>query len=174
MTPEIVQGLEDTLSQEARDHKVNVYVLTVPSLPKNALSPFAKEVAAAWIKGRFGAVIVFDDGTGKVAIETSDVVSGRFYEFELTALLKSSMTFSKRPRHSRDGLQHTTKSVQSALHELKMRANREDRSSFLMRLGLSFVGLIALALGAFEYFRRRPSPRADGSATASGVPPTSV
>ena len=170
LTPEILQRLDDTLSQEAREHRVDVYLLTVPSLQKGALDPFTKQVGEAWTKGLFGATIVFDDETGHVAIEASDKLVSRFYEFELSALLRDSMSSKKRPRLSREGLEHTTNSVRTAVHELKMRANKEDHNSFLTQVGLAIVGIVAALVGTFEYFRRRPAGRVTSVATTSETP----
>ena len=158
LTPEILQRLDGILFQEAREHDVNIYLLTIASVQKNGLAPFTKQVASHWTKGLFGATIVFDDGTGHVAIEPSEMVTKRFYEFELSLLLQDSMSATKRPRLSREGLEYTTKGVKAALHELKMRANQEDRNSLLTRVGLTTVGFVALIVGAFEYFKRRPAP----------------
>ena len=167
LPPETQQRLDEMLAQEARENGVNVYLLTVPSIPKNSINPFTKRLAEAWTKDLFGAVIVFDDGTGRVCIEASEKVRSRFYEFELSALLLESMSPTKRPRLSRDGLEHTTTSVKAAIHELKMRANREDRNSLLTRVVLAVVGIVALLVGAFEYFRRRPAAVATSGETAS-------
>ena len=173
LTPEILQRLDDALSQEAREHGVHIYLLTVASVQKNALQPFTKQVADTWTKGLFGATIVFDDGTGHVAIEQSDAVTKRFYEFELSQLLRDTMSSAKRPRLSREGLEHTTKGVKAALHELKMRADHEDRNSLLTRVALSIAGVVALLVGAFEYFRRRPATAISGE-TGSSTPSPGV
>ena len=167
LTSEILQNLDDTLSQEAREHGVNIYLLTVPSLPKNALDPFTKKVAEAWTEGLFGAILVFDDETGRVAIQQSEKATKRFYEFELSRLLRDTMSSAKRPRLSREGLAHTTVGVKAALHELKMRANHEDRNSLWMRVGLALVGFLAILVGALEYFRRRPVASATSGETKS-------
>ena len=167
ITPETQQRLDDALAQEARDQGVDIYLLIVPSLQKNTLDPYTQRVAEVWMKGLFGAVIVFDDGTGRVAIQQSDVVSKRFYEFELSTLLRDAMNSAKRPRLSREGLEHTTLRTKAALHELKLRADREDRSSFFTRMGLAGVGLLAILLATFEYFRRRPVAKATSERTAS-------
>ena len=98
---------------------------------------------------------MFDDSTGVVSIEQSDMVTKRFYEFELMGLLRDNMSLKKRPRLSRQGLEHTTMSVKAALHELKMRANEEDRKSLHTRIGLAFAGFVAVLFGAFQYVRRR-------------------
>ena len=152
---EMLQTLDDALSREARDHGVNIYLLTVPSVQKNTLEPFTQRVAEEWTRGLFGATIVFDDGTGRVAIQQSDQVAKRFYEFELSVLLKDTMSTSKRPRLSREALQHTTLNLKDSVYALKMRADREDRNSLRTRMGFGILGLLALVLGGFEYFRRR-------------------
>ena len=170
LTPELLRSLEDTLSKESREHGVDIYLLTVPSFQKKALEPFTQQVAETWMKGLFGATIVFDDGTGQVAIQQSKVVTKRFYEFELTALVRDTMSTTKRPRLSREGLEHTTLSMKTALHELKSRANREDRNSFLTRMGLAAVGLLAVLMGMLEYFRRRPVAKTTDSDTVSDTP----
>ncbi len=154
LTQDMLQNLEGALSREARDHDVNIYLLIVPSVQKNALDPITKQVAEAWTKNLFGATVVFDDGTGHVAIQQSEQVSKRFYEFELSVLLKDPMSVSKRPRVSREALQHTTLNLKDALHTLKMRANREDRNSLLTQIALGVLGLLAVVLGGLEYSRR--------------------
>lgn len=161
LTPEMIASLDDTLSQEARDHGVSIYLLTVPSVQKNTLDPFTQRVSEAWTKGLFGATIVFDDGTGLVAIQQSDQVAKRFYEFELSLLLKDTMTVSKRPKLSREALQHTTLKLKDSLHTLKMRADSEERKSRLTRLALGSFGLLAAVVGGFEYFRRRQGAKSE-------------
>ena len=170
LTQETLKRLDDALSKEAHDHGVNVYLLTVPSVQKDTLNPFTQRVAEQWITGLFGATIVFDDETGRVAIQQSDLVTKRFYEFELSVLLKDTMNTSKRPRLSREGLEHTAVSVKTALHELKDRVDHEDRNSRLMRVGLGIVGLFAVLVGVFEYFRRRPAAGATSGGSASDNP----
>lgn len=169
LSAEMLRAMNDSLSADARDFGLHVYVLTVPSLPKKTLESFTQRVAAEWTKGLFGAVIVFDDGTGIVAIEKSEAVSKRFYEFEITALLKDSMRSDKRPRLSRDGLKHTTTSMSNALKELKLRADREDTESFYTKIGVAGFAIMAiLTLGTLQYFRNRPAdnfPRSVGSRT---------
>lgn len=160
LTTEMKQRLEDELSTEARDYGVDIYLLTLPSVQKDTLEPFTRKVAKTWMKGVFGAAIVFDDGTGKVAIQQSDEAAKHFYEFELSLLLKETNNAAKRPRLSRDGLEHTTKSVKAALHELKMRANRDERKSRLTMWSTAIVGGLAALIGMFGYLRR-------GSATGS-------
>ena len=169
LTQEMLLRLESVLAQEARDNGVDIYLLTVPSVEKNTLEPFTDQVMKAWMNGLFGATIVFDDGTGRVAFGQSDVVTRRFYEYELSVLLRDSMSSGKRPRLSRDGLEHTTMSVKAALHELKLRANHQDRNSLLKRAGLALIALVGLLVGALEYFRRRPTSGTTTQDTASNI-----
>ena len=89
-------------------------------------------------------------------MQPSAELTKRFYEFELSSLLKSRLTAGERPRLSRDALELSTMSLLSSLHELKMRANREDRSSRRTRIGLAVVGLLGATVGGFALFRRRP------------------
>lgn len=155
LQPESLKRLESNLGAEAQAHGVDVYLLTIPSIQKGAFDAFTRQVTEVWTKDRFGAVIVFDDGTGLVSIQQSEQVTKRFYEFELSLLLKDAMTTEKRPRLSRAGLEHTTVAVKTALHELKTRANQEERKSLITRLSLGIFGFLAVLLGAMEYFRRR-------------------
>lgn len=158
LTEEIFNRLNTTLEKESKDAGVDVLLLVVPSLQKNSLDPFTQKVSEVWTSGLFGAVVVFDDGTGRVSIQQSENVTKRFYEFELSVLLKDSMGSKKRPRPSREGLEHTTLSTMSALHELKMRAETNDRDSKKKRVILATVGIIAVLLGIFEYSRRKSRP----------------
>ena len=157
LTPEMLQSLEASLSREAKDYGVEIYLLTMPSVEKNTLEPFTQAVADEWTKGLFGATLVFDDGTGLVSIEQSAVVKKRFYEFELSRLLRDTASSAKRPKLSRAGLEHTTMAVKGALHEFKMRANREDRNALLTRVGVCVVGILAVIVGGIEYIRKRPA-----------------
>lgn len=173
LSSELLQKLDDALSQESRESGVDIYLLTVPSVQKNTLDPFTRRVSESWTKGLFGATLVFDDGTGRVAIERSDEVAKRFYEFELSQLLKETNSSAKRPKLSREGLEYTAIGVKNALHELKMRANREDRNSRLTRWAFAIVGLLAVFVGMIEYARRRPpteSERKNDEAESSDKP----
>ena len=154
---EALKNLNDTLSAAARDHGVHVFVLIVPSLPKNNLAPFTKRVTQEWTKGLFGAVLVFDDGTGVLAIEKSEEFSKRFYEFELTTLIKEGTKVGKRPRLSREGLQYTARTVADSLRDLKARADREDRNALYTRMGVALFLIVTIALLAIPYFRRPPA-----------------
>ena len=80
---EMLQRIEEILSKEVSANGVEVFLLTIPSVQKGALNAFTQKVAEAWTKDVFGAVIVFDDGTGNVAVQASEKVTNRFYEFEL-------------------------------------------------------------------------------------------
>ena len=162
LTPETLQSLEASLSREAVDYGVEIYLLTVPTVAKNTLEPFTQAVTREWTKDLFGAVLVFDDRTGLVSIEQSDVVKKRFYEFELSRLLRETASSAKRPKLSRAGLEHTTLAVKGALHELKMRANREDRNTLLTRVGLCVLGILAVMVGGIEYIRNRPASERKG------------
>ena len=171
LTPEMKQSLETALSQEARENGIYIYVLTVPSLEKNTIDPFTSQIAEAWTKGLFGAVIVFDDGTGLVSIQLSDIVGNRFYDFEISNLLRDSMNLKKRPRLSRAGLEYTAISVKNVLHELKTRADQKDHGSLWRKAGLGIVGLIGVLLGMFEYFRHRPTMQTVDEDKTSTTPP---
>jgi uncharacterized membrane protein YgcG len=163
LTPEVLKRLDDELSQEAKAHGVNIYVLIVPSVPKNGFDAFTEKMSEAWMGGLFGAMIVFDDGTGQVAIQPTNEVTKRFYDFELSMLLRDPMSTKNRPKHSREGLEHTALTLKTALHELKLRVDRDDRNSLLTKCGVTILCFLAVLWGAFEYYRRRTSREAEPS-----------
>jgi uncharacterized membrane protein YgcG len=169
LTPEVLKRLDDELSQEAKAHGVSIYVLTVPSVPKNGFDAFTEKMSEAWMGGLFGAMIVFDDGTGQVSVQPSDEVTKRFYDFELSVLLRDPMSVKNRPKRSREGLEHTTLTLKTALHELKLRADRDDRNSLLTKFGVTILCLLAVLWGAFEYYRRRTSAEAETPKNTEGL-----
>ena len=71
----MLQRIEEALSKEASVNGVEVFLLTIPSVQKGAFNAFTQQVADAWTKDVFGAVIVFDYGTGNVAVEASENVT---------------------------------------------------------------------------------------------------
>lgn len=164
---DVRKRLDEELQQESRTNGADVYVLVVPSLAKDTLAPFTKQVSDAWMKDLFGAVIVFDDATGVLSIEESEKLTKNFYEFELARLLHDSMAPSKRPRLSRAGLEHTIVAVKDAVRELKGRADKAEHNSRNTQLGLGIVALAALLIGAFAFLRRR-------SGNAGATSPTST
>lgn len=150
----MLEKINAELAEASRDCGIEIYLLIVTSLKKDTLLPFTKEVCSAWTKGTFGAAIVFDDETGRVAIERSEVVAKRYYEFELSKLLKDRMNPEKRPRLSRDGLAYTTNSLRDAICVLKRRADDEDRRAHIKQVVLLVV-LICGSLVVFYLFRRK-------------------
>ena len=78
------------------------------------------------------------------------------------------MSEKKRPRLSRDGLEHTTISLNNALNQLKQRADREDRNSLKTQVGLGVVVLLAALSGLFAYFRQRPAVTAETPGNGAG------
>lgn len=171
LSPEIRERVDKVLSDEARNFAVDVYLLTVPSLKKNTLDPFTQLVAASWTKDQFGAVVVFDDGAGLVSIEASEAVKGRFPEYELSSLLREAMSDKKLPKRSLEGLEHTTMAVTAVLHDLKARVNREARNARITQLALAILVLFGLAVGVFEYYRRRPGPGLESKPAETTVEP---
>ena len=77
-----------------------------------------------------------------------------FYEFELSVLLKDSMSTSKRPRLSRDALLHATLNLKDSLHTLKMRVQRDERNSRWTQVALVILGLAAVAWLGLESLHR--------------------
>ena len=149
--------LDAELTAVAQKDDVHVYVLVVPSVPKNGFEPFTIKVAEEWVTGIFGAVLIFDDATGALALQPSDEVTKRFYEFELSRLLDDQMSGKKRPRLSRDALEHSIHSVVKSLRELKARALQEERSSLNTRIVLGVLAVLVVGVIAFTYFRRTPT-----------------
>ena len=165
------QSLVDLLAAHSREHGVNVFVLIVPSLPKNALETYTKQVTEIWTKDLFGGVVVFDDATGQVAIEKSEQVSKRFYEFELSVLLRDTMKPEKRPRLSRDGLVYTSKSIADALVKLKVRADDEDKQSFRRKAGLSiFLIILISSLVGVQFLRNGKGKENEENAIVGDTP----
>lgn len=151
----MLDKIDAELLVASRDCGIEIYLLTVPSLKKDTLVPFTKEVCSVWTKGKFGAAIVFDDESGQVAIEQSDFVVKRFYEIELSKLLKDRMNPEKRPRLSRDGLVYATNSLRDSICVLKRRADDEDRRAHTKQVVLVAAALVLGCLVIFDLYRRK-------------------
>lgn len=169
--PEMRQRLDEAFDNEAATSGAHVFLFTVPSVPRGTFEEITRRVAESWTKGLFGAVMVFDDGSGQLAVQPSTELTKRFYEFELSSLLTEELRTGERPRLSRDALELSAKSLLASLHELKMRANHEDRSSSRTRVGLAIVGLLGLVVGGFALFRRRPVNETDTAVPETTAPP---
>jgi hypothetical protein len=134
----------------ARAHDVWVYVLTVPSLKvlpsrqRETLENLAKRYSEAWIPGKVGAVVVFDDEGGLMSAETSAEAARRFSEVAIQIGLEEALTKIQEGGPSRVKLERSATVVADVL--CKFQADyREDsgrqRTTNLIMGGIALLGL---------------------------------
>ena len=159
--PEAVQRLEAAITATARDHDLHVYVMTTPTLRSvpsrvgGKASEFLNAIRAEWLKGKVGAVIIFDDEAGLVEMGASEEARKILPPAELTEIFRDPRLQSKRRRLGAAKLEETVMVLVHGLTELRVRIQDEERSRATMKTAGVIAGIVIVAGAGFFAWKWR-------------------
>ena len=150
LTPEATAHLGATLQQAARDHGVEVYVVTFSAVEKGRLDDIGAKLTSAWTEGVVGAVLVFDDLTGKVTIGTSEETDRKFSPLVLNMRLREPLMAGRRKGLSPEKLERSAILIAEGLAMLNYEARRKARRRLIENVAM---GLLVVVVGGFAITR---------------------
>ena len=156
--PEIAQRLSSRLQECARDHDIDIYAITLPTLQvmpsrvREKLEELGSAATEKWLKDRVGAVIVFDNEAGWVTIGLSERAEREFSSVTLNMVLKDPLMITRKKRLSPDKLEATAIVLVDGLVKLKMNSLKEQRRHSVVRFAFIAVVLIAVTLGGLSFW----------------------
>ena len=159
--PEAVQRLEAALAATARSHDLHIYVMTTPTLRSTPsrvggkTSEFLNAIRAEWLKGKAGAVIIFDDEAGLVEMGASEEAWKIFPPAELTEIFRDPRLQSKRRRLGAAKLEETVMVLVQRLTELRVKNQDEERSRATMKIAGVIAGIVIVAGAGFIAWKWR-------------------
>lgn len=160
-SPEARQRLEAALTATARDHDLHVYVMTTPTLRSTPTrtggkaSEFLNAIRAEWLKGKVGAVIIFDDEAGLVEMGASEEARKILPPAELSEIFRDPRLQSKRRRLGAAKLEETVVVLVRRLTELRVKIQDEAKSQATMKSAGVIAGIVMVAGAGFFAWKWR-------------------
>ncbi len=157
---EIAQRLSIRLQECARDHDIDIYAITLPTLQvmpsrvREKLEELGSAATEKWLKDRVGAVIVFDNEAGWVTIGISERAEREFSSVSLNMVLKDPLMTTRKRRLSPDKLEAAAIVLVDGLVELKMNSLKEQRRHSVVRFAFIAVLLIATILVGLSFWNK--------------------
>lgn len=173
LTPELTATLSARLTAAARTQDVHVFLLTVPRQKPEELSKLAEDLAKTWIKDLIGAIIVFDDDTGKVTITTSDRVEHDFSSLAVNMFLQDQLLGTAHESGlSRDKLVETATEIAATFSEMKRKADHETHRQRVNNLIMGSIALLGIGLAIWSALAKPKGPAAAIPASPRENPPS--
>lgn len=161
LTPELTATLGARLTGAARDPGVHVFLLTVPRHKPEEMAKLAEGLAKTWIKDLIGAIVIFDDETGKVTIATSDRVEHDFSSLTVNMFLRDQLLATSRESGlSRDKLVETATEITAEFSKLKRKTDLEEHRQRVNNLIMGAVALLGIGLAVFSALAKPKNPAA--------------
>ena len=161
LTPELTATLSARLTATARDPGVHVFLLTVPRQKPEEITKLAEDLAKTWIKDLIGAIVIFDDDTGKVTIATSDRVEHDFSSLTVNMFLRDQLLATSRESGlSRDKLVETATEITAEFSKLKRKTDLEEHRQRVNNLIMGAVALLGIGLAVFSALAKPKNPAA--------------
>ena len=178
LLPEAAARLSARLTA-ASASDVRVYVVTVTSLHVQAskqserLQERAREYANAWLSGKAGAIVLFDDEGGLLTLELTKETDRRFTNFAVEAKVKNAMDVTHQSGLARDKLELTANVVAATLTRYQADYDKATQRQRTANLIMGGVALLGLALALYSALTK-PKAQADmsGQPTMESKPPT--
>ncbi len=126
-------------------------------MPVRSRLPFDETLNAArskWLAGKVGALILFDDEAGWIAIAVSDEAKRIFSPDSLSAILRDPRLQSQRKHLSPDKLEAAVALLIQQFTELRVKTNEAARRHTL-RVALAASAVAAVVVGAAIYGARK-------------------
>ncbi len=164
-TPEVASRLADRLGAAARDRDVHVYVMTVgtlnvmPSRAAETLDQTLKAARAKWLADQVGAVIIFDNETGRAVAAASDTALKLFPADAVNAALKDPELQSKKKHLAPEHLETTVSILLRHMTDLRAKTDEENRRRRARNwmVGGSAIVVVLLVAGLIVAKVRRKS-----------------
>lgn len=167
LLPERAAALNAYLVAGAREQKISVYVLTVPSLgvPPSQQGPqmsaLAHGYAERWMPGAVGVIILFVDTNAQVIVVGSTETDRRFPPWSRNLALADPLREIERSGElAREKLERTAITVFQIISQLQDQVRNEARRKRNISLAMGAIVLAGLAgiLSSTLWRRRRVSP----------------
>jgi hypothetical protein len=148
---EAVARLETALNS-ARQQNVYVYVVTVPSLKvasakqQEELEKLAQHYVTAWIGNRPGALLIFDDQSGLMSMETSAEARRRYSEVSIHFKLTDALRHVAESGISRDKLERAALTTADVLVDLEKQYQQERRRKMVANTIMAILALVGVFL----------------------------
>lgn len=159
--PDVEQRIVSTLQTAAHDYDVHIYVMTLPTLQvmpsrvAEKLNELLSATRTEWLKGRVGAVIIFDDEAGRAAIGDSDEARKVFSPVALNMLLKDPKLQSKKKRSGPEKLASTVSLVVKGFTDLRTESNAAARKRSLVTGIFASIITAAIVAGGVVFALKR-------------------
>lgn len=171
--PEAATRLSTRLTA-ARASEVYIYVVTFRSLgvakskQEERLHARAKDFTQAWLPGKVGALLLFDDEGGLMAVDLTPETDRRFTSFAVEDSLRDPIHSIQQSGLARDKLEHAATTLADILVPLQDKWVAATHSHRLSNFIMGAVALLGLGLAVFSASAK---PKASaGSVTAPTVP----
>ena len=159
----------------ARAADVHVYVVTFrtlgvpPSKQEDKLHTLAKDFAKAWTPKKVGAILLFDDEGGLMAVEFSPETDSRFAGFAVEAALKEPLTKIQETGLAREKLEQSAYVVADALVPLQAKWLKDTHRQHIASLIIGTVALLGIGLAIVSALGKPAA--ASGQPAANNNPP---
>ena len=168
----MTKELSARLAAAAREKDVHIYLLTVPRHKTEEVETLGEKLSKTWLKDLLGAVIIFDDDTGKMTVTASDRVEKEFTSLQLNLLLRSTLlTTTRADQLSRDKLFAIANLLASGLVELKASADRETHRGHVSNLIMAVIAIVGIGLALFSALAKPKTAATSASEPAPKVNP---
>ena len=159
---EVARNIATESAEAARDHDVHIYAMTMPSkalMPSRNRATFDetwKAVRVKWLVGKVGAVILFDNEAGWVAIGASEEAKRIFPPEALSAVLRDPQLQSKKKRLPPEQLEGAVSELTQQFIGLQKKIHEgERRRTTRITIGASAGAAVILGAALFIVRKRR-------------------
>ena len=172
--PEAAARLSARLAA-ARAADVHVYVATLRTLgvpaskQQDKLQTLAKDFAKAWSPEKVGAVLIFDDEGGLLAVELTPEADRRFAGFAVEAALKEPLSKIQESGLARDKLEQSAYLVTDTLVPLQAKWAKDTHRQHIGNLIIGTIALLGVGLALFSALSKPTA--ASGKPAADNNPP---
>ena len=170
-TPEQIERLTVALQKAAREDGIEVYVVTMPAVPKGQLPQLGDAITKEWTKNAVGGTVLFEDQFGNVTVGTSEETDRRFTELFINMVLREPLMVGRKKGISPDKLERAAYTVVASLKSLVDRERRERRGTWITNGLMALVALFAgTIIGVSAWSRRKRELAAMASVEEDKVP----
>jgi hypothetical protein len=170
-TPEQIARLAAALQKAAREDGIEVYVVTMPAVPKGQLAQLGDAITREWTQNAVGGTLVFEDQFGNVTVGTSEETDRRFTTLVINMVMREPLMVGRKKGISPDKLERAAYSVVASLKSLVDKERREQRGKWIANGLMALVALFAgTIIGLSSWSRRKRELAAMDSKEEAKVP----
>ena len=164
--PEMAHRLIESLRTCAREHDVHIYVLTLPTVKvmpshiREKLEEFRAAAEQTWLKGRVGAVVVFDDESGWASMGVSADAQSLFSTVAIHLVFDDPQFDPTDKRLTPAKLEASALTLASHFTALKIKLDDEASRQRTRHIVIGVIAFWGLLGGAGLVFKKHPAPAA--------------